>query len=84
MDLLTDRVCVVQLCVSDSGTLEVVSQGKVSSANPLADGAPTKVMDGETKPAVKLGTDPSAGLQRSSDKLHTFCHDEVSHTGFFN
>ncbi|XP_047016353.1 lethal(3)malignant brain tumor-like protein 1 isoform X1 [Ictalurus punctatus] len=54
----------LKLCVSDSGTLEVISHGKVSSANPLADGAATKVMDGEPKPkVVKPGTDPSADVQ---------------------
>lgn len=69
------HVCVPQLCVSDSGTLEVISQGKVSSGNPLADGAANRVVDGEPKQAVKPGTEPSAGLQCSSDKLSAMTND---------
>ncbi|XP_060749814.1 lethal(3)malignant brain tumor-like protein 1 isoform X2 [Tachysurus vachellii] len=53
----------LKLCVSDSGTLEVISQGKMSSANPLTDGAATKVIDGEPKQGVKPSLDPSADVQ---------------------
>ncbi|XP_030623643.1 lethal(3)malignant brain tumor-like protein 1 [Chanos chanos] len=36
----------LKLCMSDSGTLEVISQGKVSCSNPVAEGT---VKDGEKK-----------------------------------
>uniref|UniRef100_A0A3B1JMC9 Lethal(3)malignant brain tumor-like protein 1 n=1 Tax=Astyanax mexicanus TaxID=7994 RepID=A0A3B1JMC9_ASTMX len=53
----------LKLCVSDSGTLEVISQGKVSSANSLTEGAPVKPVGGEHKLALKPGPDPPAEVQ---------------------
>ncbi|KAI4897637.1 hypothetical protein NFI96_015829 [Prochilodus magdalenae] len=52
----------LKLCVSDSGTLEVITQGKVGTANSLAEGAATKA-DGDHKQAVKPGPDPLADVQ---------------------
>ncbi|KAI5095460.1 lethal(3)malignant brain tumor-like protein 1 isoform X1 [Silurus meridionalis] len=53
----------LKLCVSDSGTLEVISQGKINSTSPHADGAANKVMDGEPKQALKPSSDPSSDVQ---------------------
>ncbi|XP_076874931.1 lethal(3)malignant brain tumor-like protein 1 isoform X2 [Brachyhypopomus gauderio] len=53
----------LKLCVGDSGTLEVISQGKVGVANPLTEGGGAKPADGEHKQAAKPTTDQSAALQ---------------------
>ncbi|XP_062871426.1 lethal(3)malignant brain tumor-like protein 1 [Trichomycterus rosablanca] len=50
----------LKLCVSDSGTLEVISQGKVSPANTLTDGAAAKTVVREQKQMSKPGPDPPA------------------------
>ncbi|XP_035378264.1 lethal(3)malignant brain tumor-like protein 1 isoform X2 [Electrophorus electricus] len=52
----------LKLCVGDSGTLEVISQGKVGVANPLTEGGGAKPADSEHKKAAKPSPDPSAGV----------------------
>ncbi|KTF74305.1 hypothetical protein cypCar_00044718 [Cyprinus carpio] len=52
-------LCFPQLCVSDTGSLEVISEGKIGSANLTTEGAQTKSADMELKQAEK--PDVSAG-----------------------
>lgn len=65
--------CALQLCVSDSGTLEVITQGKVGTANSLPDGTAAKAADGEHKQAAKPSPDPLPGLRRSFIKVPCLC-----------
>lgn len=48
-------LCFPQLCVSDTGSLEVISEGKIGSANLTTEGAQTKSADMELKQAEKPG-----------------------------
>ncbi|XP_051517036.1 lethal(3)malignant brain tumor-like protein 1 isoform X1 [Myxocyprinus asiaticus] len=54
----------LKLCVNDSGSLEVISQGKISSANQTSEGAHPKPADIELKQAEKSGV-PAGGNGRS-------------------
>lgn len=48
-------LCFLQLCVSDTGSLEVISEGKIGSANLTTEGVRTKSADMELKQAEKPG-----------------------------
>ncbi|XP_066527239.1 lethal(3)malignant brain tumor-like protein 1 isoform X2 [Hoplias malabaricus] len=52
----------LKLCVSDSGTLEVITQGKMGTANSLTEGSTAKTTDGEHKQTVKPGPGSSADI----------------------
>lgn len=41
--------------MSDSGTLEVISQGKIGCANPVVEGLSAKVTNADNRQAEKTG-----------------------------
>ncbi|XP_076132813.1 lethal(3)malignant brain tumor-like protein 1 [Alosa pseudoharengus] len=43
----------LKFCVSDTGTLEVISQGKIGCANPVVEGLSAKVTDADNRQAEK-------------------------------
>ncbi|KAL2103761.1 hypothetical protein ACEWY4_000629 [Coilia grayii] len=51
----------LKFCVSDSGTLEVISQGKVGCANPVAEGLSAKGTEADNRQAEKTADTTALG-----------------------
>ncbi|XP_052449457.1 lethal(3)malignant brain tumor-like protein 1 isoform X1 [Carassius gibelio] len=54
----------LKLCVSDTGSLEVISEGKIGSANLTTEGAQTNSAEMELKQAEKTDPDPWASWDK--------------------
>ncbi|KTG45511.1 hypothetical protein cypCar_00012548, partial [Cyprinus carpio] len=74
----------LKLCVSDTGSLEVISQGKIGSANPTTEGVQTKSADIKQaeKPDVSAGGHVRSTafveadrLQRGRMEAHSKCRE---------
>lgn len=64
-------LCFLQLCVSDTGSLEVISEGKIGPANLTTEGVQTKSADMELKQAEKPG---NYSLDASGLFHHSYKH----------
>ncbi len=58
-------LCFLQLCVSDTGSLEVISGGKIGSANLTTEGVQTKPADMELEKTGNYSLDASGLLHHS-------------------